>query len=163
MPEQHVSDFPAITDGMKTGDVLHMQRLVGADWVDYKLGTYGTYGDNWQTAIYTREVTDPTVTVVATPGAGQIHIVGRCYAVWHPGTTNDNLDLEVRIQGLGTTTGYNGVIKTGAVANANTVYTQLTEDVYLAAAPLQLLHSTTSTSDGTYTVFIQYMTVPFPS
>jgi hypothetical protein len=163
MPDQHVSDFTAVTDGMKTGDVLHMQRLVGADWVDYKVGTYGVYGGDWQTAIYERQLTDPTITIVNMPGAGQIHLIGRCYAVWHPGTTNDSLDLEVRVQGIGTTTGFNGIVTTGPVANANVVYTQLSEDLYLAPAALQLLHSTTSTSDGTYTFFIQYKTVPFPS
>lgn len=162
MPDQHVSDFTAVTDGLKTGDVLHMQRLVGADWVDYKVGTYGLYGDNWQTAVYVREVTDPTITIEPTPGVGQTFIIGQCYVVWHPGATNDGVDLEVRVTGTGATV-YNGVVTTGDVANANVISPQVTEDNYLAAASLQLLHSTTSTSDGTYTVFVQYMAIPFPS
>jgi hypothetical protein len=162
MPDQHVSDFTAVTDGMKTGDVLHMQRLVGADWVDYKVGTYGLYGDNWQTAIYVRDALSPTIQIVPAPGAGQTHLIGQCYAVWHPGTTNDGVDMEVRVTGVGVDY-YNGVITTGAVSNANVITPSLTESNYLAAGALQLLQSTTSTSDGTYTVFIQYMTVPFPS
>jgi hypothetical protein len=162
MPDQHVSDFTAVTDGMKTGDVLHMQRLVGADWVDYKVGTYGLYGDNWQTAVYERQLISPTITIANAPPSGQTFLIGMCFVVWHPGITNDAVDLTITVSGIGFTQ-YDGTLTTSAVANANVVSPQVTEGNYLAALPLQLSHGTTSTSDGTYTLFIQYMTVPFPS
>lgn len=163
MPEQGVYDFTAVTDGLKTSDNLHMQRLEGGVWVDYRINNYGLYGDNWQTIMITgRGVGSALVTPVAIPSTDQIIVVMDAYAIWHPGTTNDDADVTV-ILTCGGINPFYGLIKASATANANHIRAAGNFDYFTAEHGLQLSQSSTSTSDGSYDVFLRYIVLPFPS
>ena len=163
MPEQGVNAFTAITDGVRTGDSIHLQRLESGVWVDYRTNSYGIYGGAWQTMIIAgRGRFSPLVTLLNAPPTGQIILVADAYAVWHPGTTNDNVDITITLT-CGGYTPFGGALKATSTANANHIGPSGNFDFFVAPQVMQLSQGTASTSDGTYDVFLKYLIVPFPS
>lgn len=164
MPELNLSAFTEATDGFKTNDFLHIQRRVLGQWRDYRTSNYGLWGDNWQTAVVELSVINTLTTVVsATVGTGSLYVIGDAYAVWQPGSSNDNADLEVRLTSFnigGSPTHYGGLVAS-ATANATPIVPQTANFFYFGPGGIQAGFYGTSTTNGSVKVFFKYLATSF--
>lgn len=159
MPEQYIDNFTT-ADGIPTSAVWHIQRLSGNKWLDRQVKNADMFGLDVASARVTFNIQDlvgGAQSFAISPGAGNIYVNLKSYAVYTPGSIMDNADVEVLghisfesggVNGASSRFTFNGNVQGSSLRGSTTNNMLIT-----TAAGFNFFITDPTTANGTITVF----------